>query len=282
MRVLYLHQHFSTPSGAGGTRSYEFARRLVARGHEVTIVCGSYGMSQNVASCPATRGVRRSVVDGINLVELCLPYSNYDSLFKRSVTFLRYAWKGVCIAFREPYDVLFATSTPLTAGIPGIVMRLVKPRRKFVFEVRDLWPELPKAMGVVTNPFVLAAMSLLEKVSYLAMDAGVALSPGIQEGMRRRTPSRTPLEMISNACDLEVFRPSGGSGPDEAALPQGFPRAGLRCVFTGAHGLANGLDAVLDAAAVLRDRGRLDVHLVFIGDGKLKPRLRARRRTRAL
>jgi len=62
----------------------------------------------------------------------------------------------------------------------------------------------------------------------------------------------------------------------------GFPREGLRCVFTGAHGLANGLDAVLDAAKVLRDKGRTDIHLIFVGDGKLKPKLVQRKKAEQL
>ena len=57
--------------------------------------------------------------------------------------------------------MLFATSTPLTAGIPGIFARWLR-RKKFVFEVRDLWPEIPKAMGVINNPWVLGAMSAPE------------------------------------------------------------------------------------------------------------------------
>ena len=65
----------------------------------------------------------------------------------------------------EQYDLVFATSTPLTAGIPGIIARWIK-RKPFVFEVRDLWPELPKAMGILTNPFLLTAMKSLEWPTY--------------------------------------------------------------------------------------------------------------------
>ena len=42
MRVLYFHQHFVTPHGAGAIRSYAMARKLIERGHQVTMVCGSF------------------------------------------------------------------------------------------------------------------------------------------------------------------------------------------------------------------------------------------------
>lgn len=280
MKVLYFHQYFSTPKGSTGTRSYEMARRLLERGHEVTMVCGSGMMAKTGLSGDPVGGLRRGKVDGIEVIEICLPYSNYDGLFKRALTFLRFALKSVGVAWREDYDLLFATSTPLTAGIPGIAMRLLKPRKPFVFEVRDLWPELPRAMGM-KNPFLLGGMSLLEKLSYLAMRGGVALSPGIQEGMRRRSPSDTPVEIVPNGCDLALFQPAGGTF-DDSKLPEGFPRDGLRCVFTGAHGRANGLSAVLDAAKELLGRGRQDIHLIFVGDGKLKPELEARKQAEGL
>ncbi|HPF69249.1 MAG TPA: glycosyltransferase family 4 protein [Candidatus Krumholzibacteria bacterium] len=279
MRILYFHQHFTTPDGATGTRSYEMARHLVARGHEVTMVCGSSKGSHTGATGEPAGGVRRGEVDGIRVVEISVPYSNYDSLARRAAAFLQFAWRSIAVARHHEYDLLFATSTPLTAAIPGIAMRVLKPYRPFVFEVRDLWPELPRAMGM-RNPLLLGGMSLLEKLAYLSMRGGVALSPGIGEGMRRRSPARTPIAMVPNGCDLELFRPD--SGGDATGLPEGFPRDGLRCVFTGAHGLANGLDAVLDAAKVLRARGRKDIHLVFVGDGKLKPGLVARKEREGL
>ena len=275
MKILYFHQHFSTPSGSTGTRSYEMARRLIERGHQVTMVCGSGFLAKTGLSGEPVNGIRRGSVDGIEIIEVCIGYSNYDSLTKRAMTFLSFAFKSCLIAWKEDYDLLFATSTPLTAGIPGIVMRVLRPGKKFVFEVRDLWPELPRAMGVVTNPLVLFGMSVLEKVSYMAMHAGVALSPGIREGMARRSSSGKQIAMVPNGCDLELFRPALKE-EDKEALALDIPRSGLRCVFTGAHGLANGLDAVLDAAAVLKAQGRDDIHLLFIGDGKLKPGLKAR------
>ncbi len=73
--------------------------------------------------------------------------------------------------------------------------------------MRDLWPELPKAMGVVSNPFVLAGMAILEKVSYAAMHGGVALSPGIRKGMLKGPGAGKDIAMIPNGCDLDIFKP---------------------------------------------------------------------------
>ncbi|MES2697361.1 MAG: glycosyltransferase family 4 protein [Verrucomicrobiota bacterium] len=277
MRVLYFHQHFTTPQGSGGTRSYEFARALIARGHRVTMVCGKNDRDGLALPYDAKRNWSRGEIDGIDVIALPLPYSNRASLVARAVLFLKFAWRSTWLALREEYDVLFATSTPLTAGIPGIVMKLVGGRRPFVFEVRDLWPELPKALGM-KNPLALGGMSILEWLSYNTSDACVGLSPGIVEGIRHRSPRGHPITMIPNGCDLELFLPGSRA---ELQL-EGIGASDFVAAFTGAHGIANGLDAVLDAAAVLRQRGRDDIKLIFIGDGREKDRLVQRAKSEGL
>lgn len=276
MRVLYFHQHFSTPNGSVGIRSYEMARRLIARGHQVTMVCGSYGGGETGIKDPFKNGKRRANVDGINIVEFDLAYSNSDGFIKRALTFVKFALRSIGLVFSEKYDLVFATTTPLTAGIPGIFARWIM-RKPFVFEVRDLWPELPKAMGVITNPIVLALMSFLEWASYRSAHCCVGLSPGIVEGIKARGVSADRIELVPNGCDLDIF-----ASAQESWRPKGVSSEDLMAVFTGTHGLANGLDAVLDAAKELLKRKRTDIKLVLVGQGKEKPALVERAKTEVL
>lgn len=217
------------------------------------------------------RGRRSGVIDGINVIELELPYANRDGFFTRSLTFIRFAVRSTVIALSSPYDVVFATSTPLTAAVPGIAARLFR-RKPFIFEVRDLWPELPKAMGVITNPVVLTLLSWLEWAAYRSATSLIGLSPGIVDGIKKRAGTDKAVAMIPNGCDLEVFRAATGIDDE---LPS-TDRSDLVCLFMGAHGLANGLDAVIDVAIELRARGRADIKLILIGDGKCKPALQQR------
>lgn len=270
MKFLYFHQHFSTPQGSTGTRSYEMARRLIARGHHVTMVCGSSGAGQTGLSNAFINGQRTGEVDGIKVVEFELGYSNKLSFIKRVMVFLLFAWRSILVAMREDYDVVFATTTPLTAGIPGIVARWLRGK-PFVFEVRDLWPELPKAMGVIKNPVVLGMMSVLEWISYHSAHRVIGLSPGIVEGIAKRGISRERILAVPNGCDLDIF-----DTQVEKWRPDGVKASDLMAIFTGTHGMANGLDAVLNAAADLKFRGRDDIKLVLVGDGMLKPGLVAR------
>lgn len=266
MKVLYFHQHFTTPQIGGATRSYEFSRKLIERGHSVTMVCGGtflYGSEDGHLS------VKRKNIDGIDTIQIRLPYSNKDGIFKRALTFVKFAIRSINISRKESYDLLFATSTPLTASLPGIWQKWFgKRKRKFVFEVRDLWPELPMALGM-KNPFLLWGMSVLEKWSYKCADACIGLSPGICEGIKKRSSKGKRITMIPNGCDLDLFMP----GSRDNLELEGITSNDKVAIFTGAHGVANGLDAVLDMAHVLKERKREDIKIAFIGDGKMKSHL---------
>ncbi len=234
------------------------------------MVCGSAERGQTGLTTIFKNGRRRGVVEGIEVLEYDLAYSNSADFVTRTIIFLNFAVRSLCVALTEKYELLFASTTPLTAGIPGIVARWLRAK-PFVFEVRDLWPELPKAMGVIRNPLLLWGMSLLEWASYRSAHKLIGLAPGIVEGIAKRGVEYSRITMIPNGCDLGVFgshvapwRPAGVGSDD------------LMAIFTGAHGIANGLDAVLDAAAELKRLERMGIKILLVGDGKLKPRLMRR------
>ena len=191
MKILYFHQHFSTQEGATGTRSYEMAQALIRKGHSVTMVCGSYSHGKTGLCLPFSNGFRRGFVDGIDVIEFDLDYSNDMKYGKRSWAFIKFAFASIKVALLEPADIVFSSSTPLTAGIPGICARWIR-KKPFVFEVRDLWPELPKAMGVIKNPIFLWLLAVLEWASTSLL---IDLS-GFRQGLLRKLPRE---ELISRA-----------------------------------------------------------------------------------
>lgn len=267
MKLLYFHQHFSTPKGSTGTRSYEMAIRSLKEGHEVIMVCGSYNGGKTGLTVPFKWGRRSGLVDGIKVIEFNLAYSNNDGFVKRVLLFLLFAIRSIMIALTYSYDVLFATTTPLTAGIPGIIARWVRGKT-FIFEVRDLWPELPKAMGVITNPIVLNLMALLEYVSYKSAHRLIGLSPGICEGIASKGISKQKIIQISNGCDLELF-----ANESLELRPIEFNPDELIFIYSGTHGIANGLDSVLNAVGILNERERGGYKIILIGSGREKQRL---------
>jgi glycosyltransferase involved in cell wall biosynthesis len=270
MHVLYVHQHFGTPSGAGGIRSYGFAQKLLARGHAVTMVCGSTDRSTTTLTTPFVNGRRSGVVDGIQVIEYDISYSTSDGLLRRSYNFARFAIKASGVALSSQYDLTFATSTPLTVVIAGVTSRLFK-RKPFVFEVRDLWPELPKALGL-RNPVAISAMSFLEWLGYNVSNHVIALAPGMTHGITRRGCPAGRVTMVPNGCDNDLFDDEVAISPHDM-FPKHFDRTDFVAVFAGAHGLANGLDAVLNMAIVLKRRQANHIKIALVGSGATKAAL---------
>lgn len=270
MKVLYITQHFNIPTGSAGIRLYKMAKALVDRGHEVTIACGSYDGAKTGLNGEFINGRRTGFYQGIEIIEFDIKYSNKLSFVKRTSVFFLYVWKTVGLALFYKYDILFASTTPLTVGIPGIFARWIRGK-KFVFEVRDLWPELPKAMGVIKNPVILWLMGILEFSCYRSATKLIGLSDGIVKGIARRGVRLNKIENIPNGCDLDIF----GTNDDKLKI-NGVQENDFLCLYSGTHGIANGLDILIDVATELTKRRNNTIKFVLVGDGKLKPSLIAK------
>ncbi len=239
MHILYLHQFFVTRDEAGGTRSYEFARRFVRSGHRVRMV---------------TAG-RSATVEGIDVVGVRGAYSDYMratgmSNLRRMAAFARFAAGATLAALRGPRpDVIYATSPPLTMAMPALVAAL-RWRAPLVFEVRDLWPEAPIQMGALRNPLARWLARALERLVYARSMRLIALSPGIRAALPQEKTALVP-----NAADLDLFDPAPRDAPFQVA-------------YFGAMGEANDLGPVVEAARLLPE-----VPFVLMGDGKRRAEL---------
>lgn len=216
--------------------------------------------------------------DGVETHWLPQPYENQMGFIERVNAFLAFSIKARKKAAVLGGDIIFATSTPLTIAIPALYASK-KNQIPLVFEVRDLWPEAPRQMGVLTNPLLLWAARKLELAAYRHSKHINTLSPGMMQGVLNAGIPRERVSMIPNSSDLELFSPDrdGGAQRERLKLRDRFTLA-----YFGTMGPANGLDFVLDAAHILKDRGVADIAFVLHGTGKERNALRKRATTEQL
>jgi glycosyltransferase involved in cell wall biosynthesis len=269
MKITYLYQFFTTPKWPGATRAYEFARRLVKRGHEVQMVTSNSGWTGMKLKDAEPAPVGLTVEDGIVVNWLNVGYSNKMGFVRRVIAFLLFSVRAGVKAVRLQSDVIFATSPPLTIGIPAVIAAALK-RKPLVFEVRDRWPEAAIQLGVVKNRILIAAAEWLERFIYSRADLIIALTPGIRDEIIKTGIRPEMVSVIPNSCDLELF--DNPAAPLLRESPYDF---GGKIVLTycGVHGPANGLDFVLDCAKACAERNLDAVLFLLVGDGKMKPRL---------
>lgn len=267
MRVLYLYQYFSTREGSTGTRSYEFCTHLIGRGHEVTMVAGVSEHSEGRHA----HLVEDESIDGIRVLRLGIPYTQNLQSMARMGSFAAYAALASLVAstVKKP-DVVFATSTPLTVGVPGLLVsrRFGVP---FVFEVRDLWPEIPIALGYLRGRVAICAARSLERSLYRGAREIITLSPHMERGVVAGGADPRHVAMIPNMADLRLFRPGVATVDWRARLR--IPSDALVVAHIGAMGYVNDAGQMLDAAALLPDSG---IYFVLIGSGSERPGLVAR------
>lgn len=233
MRILYIHQYFKTPEEGGAIRSYYVASALVQAGHEVVMLT-SHNQAQHEIR----------TIEGIEVHYLPVYYDNELNTLERSRAFLQFLRKAkASIDQLAPFDLCFASSTPLTIGLLALY---AKKRYKipFIFEVRDLWPEAPIQLGYIRNPAIKATFRKLEQQLYAKAEKVVALSPGIAAGIKKASPSAS-VHSIPNMADCTFFQP----GPKNSSFARIYDLENSFVIsYFGAAGHANHLQYLLLAA----------------------------------
>lgn len=272
MRILYLSQYFPPEAGATQTRAYEMATGLVRAGHQVTMLAEIPNHPQGIVH-PAYRRkawVRRDL-ESIDVIHVWVKASPVKTLRTRMAFYLSYMFNatlaGLTLA-RGHYDVIYATSPPLFVG--GAALALSNLRNMpLVFEVRDLWPESAVALGEVRNPRFIRWATALEERCYRRARRIVVVTQGIYDRLVERGIPEEKLALIPNGANTDLFRyrpEAGRAVRRELGLEDRF-----LVIYAGIHGIAQGLETVLEAADRLRDQPH--VHVLMIGDGPCKAAL---------
>lgn len=238
MRVLWIHPYFATPAGWGSVRTYEFARRWVAHGHQVDVLCsGAYD--------PSLRQRHGETIDGVRLHVARSQYRPQMGFVRRVMAFASFMLASVAFVLRHArsYDCLIVSSGPLTNAIPGWVAHRLT-HKPFVFEVIDVWPDAAIAAGVLRNPMLKRLAWGLERAAYRHASAVVTCSDAMTARVVGKGVAPSKVTTISNSCDV----PPPGDRPAVRRAHQADDGQ-MVVVYTGAMGRSN---AIADLVACIR------------------------------
>ena len=245
----------------GSTRSFEFAKRLVQRGDTVYMVTANWqGQSKSSFSKEW----------GINVYWAPIRYANKMNFIAKYFSYISYLGYVMIIGKKLKYDLIIASSTPLTVAIPALIFKKLKST-KFVFEIRDLWPQLPIAVGALKSSILIRLAQFLEEKTYASAEQVIALSPGMASELKGRIPDEK-LSVVTNLSDMNAFSVSDQKGVE---FRNKFPRIsnGPLVVYSGAFGRINGVSYVLEIADEMK-KINPNVQFLLAGDGYEKEKLR--------
>ncbi len=245
----------------GSTRSFEIAKRLVEKGHEVNLIT----TLQNKKNTDNKKRWTMTNESGINVFWFPIEYSNKLNFYLRVIAFFKFAFHSFKKGLSLRGDLIYATSTPLTIIIPGFLLSFLK-NKPLILEVRDLWPTLPIAIGALKNPFNIFLAKLLEKFAYKFSKKIIALSPGIKQGIIDQGISKEKVLVIPNSCDLENFTIKNHSIENiKFRKKHNISEKNLLITYAGTFGKINNIFYMVDIAEKLKNNPLIT--FLAVGDG---------------
>tara|TARA_A100001011_G_scaffold300724_1_gene314114 strand:+ start:604 stop:1821 length:1218 start_codon:yes stop_codon:yes gene_type:complete len=264
MKIIYLHQYFKLPREAGGTRSFDLACGFLSLGHEVEMITSSSDIKFKTK-----KRWSRIKEDDLTIHYLYIPYSNNMNYFERLMAFLKFLWFSTFKLLSLKGDLILATSTPLTIGIPALIKKWIH-KTPYIFEARDIWPEAAIAIGAIRNKILQKILYLLEYLIYKNAEAIIPLSIDMKNSINSRYPKLASkrIEVIENISEIERFQKGYNKELYIIKEKIGF-KPQFIILYAGTFGQVNGLDYVIDFA---HDLQKIDSEIVFVlvGDGLQK------------
>jgi len=268
MKILFISDNFLPEVNAPATRTHQHCREWVRQGAEVTVItCVPNFPRGKVYEGYKNKLYQVEEIDGIRVIRVWSYIAANKGFLKRILDYISFAFMAFWMGLFRKTDVIVATSPQFFTAIGGYFLGLFK-RKPWIMEVRDLWPESIKAVGAMEEGRVYNFLERLELFLYRKAAKIVVVTDGFKENLIERGIAADKIDVVKNGVVLDEYSPQ----PSNTALRR---ELGIddKFVFTylGTHGMAHGLNFILESAAKIKDEQ--DVHFLFIGDGAEKNHL---------
>ncbi len=278
--TLWIVNHYAdAPDRANGTRHYDFARRLVERGFDVTIFASSFSHVTGAEERLRPGQLYRSeLFDGVRFIWLRTMRYRGNGV-RRQINMLSFVATLLVVQtrFRAPDAIIGSTVHPFAALGGWVVSKL--RRATFMFEVRDLWPQTLVDLGAmrVGSPGE-RLLRMLEAFLVRRATVVITLLPGMRDYLLERGLPAGHVRYIPNGVDLKIFDEASASDAPElaeffAAVQRMRAEGRVVLAYVGAMGRVNAVGTIVTAAAIAEARSPGSVGVLLVGDGPERPRL---------
>jgi len=269
MKLVILTQYYPPEVGAPQARLSQLAQHFVAQGHAVTVLTAMPNYPKGKTYSGYGGVLRRETISGVQVIRTAIYPTQRADFVRRLANYFSFVLSSAVFGtlLLRRCDYMLVESPPLFLGLAGLWLSMLK-RARLIFNVSDLWPESAVRMGVLQpNGLACRISSRLEAFLYRKSWLVTGQSKTIIDNVVERFPTCHTFH-LSNGVDIRRFSPELSNESASSLI-----RSNGECIalYAGLHGLAQGLDRVLDALHTLRQEAGLKV--VFLGDGPLKPLL---------
>ncbi|HSI70478.1 MAG TPA: glycosyltransferase family 4 protein, partial [Gillisia sp.] len=269
MKLLFLTDNFPPEVNAPANRTYEHCREWVRSGVEVTVItCAPNFPKGKVYEGYKNKLYQTEIIDGIKVIRVWSYITANEGFLKRILDYISFAVTSFLAGLFVKTDLIVATSPQFFTALSGWALSIFK-RKKWIFEVRDLWPESIMAVGAMKRNLAIRFFEWLEKSMYKSADYIVVVTDTFKKKIIEKGIDENKISVFKNGANLELFIPQSKDAKLESSL-------GLKNKFVfayiGTHGMAHGLSFILDSIKPL-EISHPDIVFLFIGDGAEKKNL---------
>lgn len=269
MKLLFLTDNFPPEVNAPANRTYEHCKEWVNSGIEVTVItCAPNFPKGMVYPGYKNKFIQREEIDGIKVIRVWSYITANEGFLKRVLDYTSYAFMAFWVGLFIKTDLIIATSPQFFTAVSGSVLAFFK-RKKWVMEVRDLWPESIVAVGAMRKNSFITFFEWLEKRLYLSANHIIVVTDTFKNKISSRGISKEKISVFKNGANLEFFQ--AGEKPLDLIEKHGFEGKFI-IAYIGTHGMAHGLDFILDNIGELCDSNP-EILFLFLGDGAEKKNL---------
>lgn len=272
MNILLIHQYYLEEDDPGGSRFNEMASTWTTAGHEVTVIAGMVHYNANKKG----KGYKGKFVvekqqGSVRVIRTHVSESYNSSFLGRLWGYVSFTFSSLYAGLfkcKDEYDFILVTSPPLFVGFSGYVISRMK-KIPLIFEVRDLWPESAIDTGVLTNKSLIKFAYWFEKFIYKKAELVNVLTPAFRTNLiQEKGIGHDKIIFIPNGADFNLSEDLLNNFDHQAFKKKLGWENKFVITYVGAHGVANHLEQVFDAAEILKDT---NVLFVLIGMGMRKP-----------
>jgi glycosyltransferase involved in cell wall biosynthesis len=269
VHVLFLTDNFPPEVNAPASRTFEHCREWVKAGHTVTVVtCAPNFPKGKVFDGYRNKLWQTETVEGIRVIRVWSYITANEGFLRRVLDYQSYMLSAIVASvFVRKVDLIIGTSPQFFTACAAYVVSRYK-FRPYIFELRDLWPESIKAVGAMKNERAIRFLEWIEMFLYRKAAKVVSVTRSFKDILVRRGIDGGKIEVITNGVDISQFKPR----PKDPELTAKLGMTGKFVAgYIGTHGLAHGLETLLEAAERLRGQ---DFVFLFLGDGARKEALK--------
>lgn len=265
MKVLLVTQYFYPEN----FKSNDIAIELTKKGHEVTVLTGlpNYPEGKIYKNYGFFKGLKERH-EGVNVIRTWLVPRGKGGGVRLFLNYFSWAFfasvRALTLSFQQKFDVVMVHEpSPITQGFPAIVVSKIQ-KIPLHFWVLDLWPESLTSAGGVQNKTVLSIFEKIVKYIYNNSDKILISSKGFKESILAKGNYADKLVYFPNWAEDSILK--GNADYPIPELPKGF-----KIIFAGNIGMAQDVMSIVKGAFILKDQ--LDIHFIFVGDGRSKRQL---------